>query len=553
MAWTSRRSTLIVLLLILAVAATTVLAYQAQQAARSHRATAESVLRDYAEFAGWEFSRLARRALYDTLNVELDRLRCIFDYVGVEPAAGEASPAADCCGTMRWEPRTAFRLPTPGAGLEQAGVPLRAVTAARLKSVYDRALLDRDTHDCPMFAVEQRDGRATLLVWRVLWDRRGEPAGMIGFETGPDRLTALFERVLDDSALLPPSLAGGEDVNGLLSVRVSDPQGRELFASSAEWSIYASEQSLEAALGGLSLAVALRPDAAAGLIIGGLPRDRLPLLVGLLAVTVGLVVVALVQFRREQELVRLRTDFVSGVSHELRTPLAQIRLFTETLLLGRVRSPEDERRSLEVIRRESRRLAQLVENVLYFSRADHRTMALSPRWCALGPRVGEVVQAFEPLARARGAQFAMYLEAGLEAEVDGGAIRQVVLNLIDNAVKYGPPGQTIVVGVARDGDGARLWVDDQGPGVAAAERERIWEPFCRLSRPEVAHAGGSGIGLAIVRELVALHGGRVAVEPAPAGGARFVVVLPSARVGIAGRAAVGPRVAAPAGRSRIPA
>jgi signal transduction histidine kinase len=87
---------------------------------------------------------------------------------------------------------------------------------------------------------------------------------------------------------------------------------------------------MQSDLGGLKLSVALKPDAAGRLVIGGLPRERLPLVVGLLTLTAGLVVVALVQLRREAELSRLRSDFVSGVSHELRTPLAQIRMFTET-------------------------------------------------------------------------------------------------------------------------------------------------------------------------------------------------------------------------------
>jgi signal transduction histidine kinase len=104
------------------------------------------------------------------------------------------------------------------------------------------------------------------------------------------------------------------------------------------------------------------------------------------------------------------------------------------------------------------------------------------------------------------------------------ALRHVVLNLLDNAVKYGPMDQTIVVCVRAHDGFVTLTVDDEGPGVADAERERIWRPFARGRA--AAHNGGSGIGLTIVREVVEAHGGRASVERAPTGGARFVVVLP---------------------------
>src|SRR3989475_3413353 len=141
---------------------------------------------------------------------------------------------------------------------------------------------------------------------------------------------------------------------------------------------------------------------AANLVIGGLPRSRLPVLLGVLALTPGLIVTALVQLQREYELARLRTDFVSGVSHELRTPLAQIRMFSETLLLGRVRSDDERERSLEIIDQEARRLTHLVENLLHFSRSERRLARLSPALAPLAPLVSEAAEGFAPLAAARG-------------------------------------------------------------------------------------------------------------------------------------------------------
>jgi signal transduction histidine kinase len=106
------------------------------------------------------------------------------------------------------------------------------------------------------------------------------------------------------------------------------------------------------------------------------------------------------------------------------------------------------------------------------------------------------------------------------------ALRHIVLNLLDNAVKYGPNGQTIVVGVRASGDWVDVTVDDEGPGVDDSERDRIWRPFARGGA--AVHNGGSGIGLTIVRDVAQSHGGWARVERAPSGGARFVVSLPSA-------------------------
>ena len=128
------------------------------------------------------------------------------------------------------------------------------------------------------------------------------------------------------------------------------------------------------------------------------PGSRLPLLLGLFALTTVLAVIALRQLRREQELIRLRSDFTSSVSHELRTPLTQILLFTETLELGRAASEEEERQALGIIGQEARRLAQLVENVLQFSRAERHLTRVRTEPTALAPLMRDVLERFAPLA-----------------------------------------------------------------------------------------------------------------------------------------------------------
>jgi len=168
--------------------------------------------------------------------------------------------------------------------------------------------------------------------------------------------------------------------------------------------------------------------------------------------------------------------------------------------------------------------------VLSFSRAEHDAQQVAARPVELATEVRSAVEAFAPLARARRATLRAEVEPGLRVRADSLALRQVLFNLFDNAVKYGPPGSTVTAGGAASGDGtARLWVDDEGPGVPPAERERIFAPYYRMQRDSETAVGGSGIGLAVVRELVALHGGRAWVEDAPSGGARVVVELPAER------------------------
>jgi signal transduction histidine kinase len=364
--------------------------------------------------------------------------------------------------------------------------------------------------------------KPTLVAWHVTARPTPERPAIVGIVADPSLATDVFARIVKESPLLPPSLAGA--TRDLLTVRVSTPDGHALFASSRLWSRYANQATLDTELGALRIQVALTETAADRLIIGGLPRNRVPLLIGLLAITAGLMTVAFVQLRRDRELVRLRANFVSGVSHELRTPLAQIRMFGETLLLNRVRSSEEHRRSLEIIVQEAQRLTQLIENVLQFGRVE-RGAAVTPVPERIDLRLHDIVEGFEPLARSRRTSIARRIDEDIVAPVDADALRQIVLNLLDNALKYGSSGQTIVVTCRRDGDFAVIGIEDEGPGVSEAESSRIWDPYYRVAQHGAA-VGGTGIGLTIVKRLTEMHGGRVRVERGVRG-ARFVVELPS--------------------------
>jgi signal transduction histidine kinase len=235
------------------------------------------------------------------------------------------------------------------------------------------------------------------------------------------------------------------------------------------------------------------------------------------------------RLRREHELTQLRTDFVSGVSHELRTPLAQIRMFAELLRKNALRDQSEADRALRIIEKEARRLTILVDNVLNFARLRRRTQASESMVTEIVGDVRQVIESFNPLAAERGVLVRAAIEQdALYALVDSQALRQILLNFLENAVKYGPRGQSVLVGAGEFEETVRIWVDDEGPGIAAADRDSVWKPFHRLESTAQSGEGGSGIGLAVVRDLVVQHNGRVWVEDAPLGGARFVVEIPAA-------------------------
>jgi signal transduction histidine kinase len=223
----------------------------------------------------------------------------------------------------------------------------------------------------------------------------------------------------------------------------------------------------------------------------------------------------------------MRADFVSNVSHELRTPLAQIRLYLETIRLGRASTSAQRDWSLGHIERETTRLGHLVENVLRFSRVG-RADAPPTTEMNVAEEVTGIVVEFRPLASARRVEIVLAADETPPVQLRPEALQRIVVNLLDNAVKYGPQGQTVRVSVDTIPGNIRISVSDEGAGVRESERELIWRPF---SRGEAGGGvAGSGIGLTIVHDVVTQHGGRAWVEDAPGGGARFVVTLPASRI-----------------------
>jgi signal transduction histidine kinase len=516
----------------LTVALAAFLAYEAWDAGRSHRATAKRAINDYAKFAAWEFSVSAKEVLYSTLAWAFSPIGTLDARDLDRPLPGpsildhEKSSHLLCA---RDSSRYFFRLDLrDGSFVTSGDAPAASMRQWMLDTLPKNATTYKADWSYEVVSGSV-DGHPRAIVYQLKHDRGGRPAVAYGFELCFAQFAAPgLQKVMTRYAILPPSLTGGvpnDSVpnDSILSVKVFDGGGHLVFRSDVEYpEMYTGSYKLDY-FGGLKSVIALRPTLAKTLLIGELPSERLPLLLGVLALSAALAAIGVMQLRRESELARLRSDFIASVSHELRTPLAQVRMFAETLLLGRVRSEEERTRSLQIVDQEARRLTHLVENILQFSRAERQAIRLAPVPAELGSQVRDAVEAFTPVARARHVVVETLLESEVVCVVDQAAFRQILLNLLDNAVKFGPLGQTVTITVRRSGDRALIIVDDQGPGIPLEHRSRIWEPYQRLDSAVSAAVAGSGIGLAVVAQLVALHGGRAWAESAPEIGARFIV------------------------------
>ena len=233
--------------------------------------------------------------------------------------------------------------------------------------------------------------------------------------------------------------------------------------------------------------------------------------------------------RRELRLSRLKSDFVANVSHELKTPLALIRLYAETLELGRVPSQERKGEYYRVIGKESRRLTQLINNILDFSRieAGRREYRMVPS--DIGAVVRDVVESYRFAIEKLGFKLELELADELPPlELDPEALSQALINLLNNSIKYSPEQKAIKVGLRREGDRVLLSVSDRGIGIQRSEHRRIFEKFYRAETSLVHTTKGSGLGLALVQHIAEAHGGRVELVSAPGEGSTFTLSLPVA-------------------------
>jgi signal transduction histidine kinase len=229
---------------------------------------------------------------------------------------------------------------------------------------------------------------------------------------------------------------------------------------------------------------------------------------------------------RELALAKLKSDFVSNVSHELRTPLSLIRLYAETLELGRI-STGKHQEYYEIIRKESERLSALINNILDFSRIEAGKKEYSFRETDMADLVRSTLDSYRFEIEQNGFEFEQKIDSNLPPlRVDREAIARSLLNLVNNAVKYSAAEKYLGVHLYQRNGDVNLEVVDRGIGIPAKEHLKIFEKFYRVGDPLVHNTKGSGLGLSLVRHIVQAHGGMVAVESAPGRGSKFIITLP---------------------------
>ena len=285
------------------------------------------------------------------------------------------------------------------------------------------------------------------------------------------------------------------------------------------------ERNMEGAFPGLVLAMKMRGTTLAAMgkhfaltsygILGALSL----LLAGGLALTYRNV-------SKEIALARVKSDFVSNVSHELRTPLALIRLYAETLEMGRVKSPDKYQEYYQIIRKESERLTSLINNILDFSRIEAGRKEYEFRDTDLRELVANTMESYRYQIEQQGFTLEEKIDPVPALKVDREAMARSLVNLVNNALKYSQDQKYVGVNLYRDNGSVKLEVVDHGIGIPPQEQEKIFEKFYRVGDPLVHNTKGSGLGLSLVHHIVHAHGGDVQVESVPGRGSKFTISIP---------------------------
>jgi signal transduction histidine kinase len=359
-------------------------------------------------------------------------------------------------------------------------------------------------------------------------DAWGERKNIGGFVFDPEYLRdQFFPETLD--ALLSQQEERGQKNHVVMMVH---PKHEETpLAASAGWDggYPEVEREMEGAFPNLTLAIKLPGTTLAAMGQHFARTSFLTLGTISLLLTVGIVMTHRA-ISREMALARLKSDFVSNVSHELRTPLSLIRLYAETLEMGRLKSADKYQEYYSIIRKESEQLTALINNILDFSRIEAGRKEYDFRQTDMRELVRNTLESYRYQIEQSGFAFEEKIAEDVPPiNVDREAMARSLLNLVNNALKYSQDQKYIGVNLFRDNGSVKLEVVDHGIGIPQGEQQKIFEKFYRVGDPLVHNTKGSGLGLSLVRHIVQAHGGEVVVDSVPGRGSKFTINLPVLR------------------------
>lgn len=233
---------------------------------------------------------------------------------------------------------------------------------------------------------------------------------------------------------------------------------------------------------------------------------------------------------RLKSLENIRRDFVVNVSHELKTPITAIQGFVETLESGAMKDPDKAKRFLGIIAKHTARLSYIINDLLSLSGLEQSgTGSIDTQTVRIADIVAAAAADFSEKAAAAGVRITLDTEDGITADINGRLVEQALMNLIDNALKYGSGGGEVRIAAVRSGDEVRISVRDFGSGIPKRSLPRIFERFYTVDKSRSRDLGGTGLGLSIVKHIMNAHGGKALVESQPGSGSTFTLVLPDKR------------------------
>lgn len=339
-----------------------------------------------------------------------------------------------------------------------------------------------------------------------------------------------FPGMLEEQVNQTPAEPGGNRLAMMIYPTDSDEHEIKPMAASTGWSNGNPEvmRKMDDVFRGLTLGIKYQGTSVEALARTWV-RQSLMILGFLSLLMVGGLVLTKRVVSKEMAVARLKSDFVSNVSHELRTPLALIRLYAETLELGRITTPEKKQQYYRIIRKESERLTALINNILDFSRIEAGHKEYEFRETDIADLVHNTLDSYRYQIEQQGFAFEESIDETLPAvRVDREAIARALVNLVNNALKYSTNEKFLGVKLYRDNGAVKLEVADHGIGISRRDQSKIFDKFYRAGDPLVHNTKGSGLGLSLVRHITEAHGGDIAVESAPGTGSKFILSLPLA-------------------------